>query len=289
MYTLFFDTDCDITPAIAKYYHAKLISMPYAVNGEEVFPYVDFETFDAHAFMDSLRKGALPTTSALPPAVYVNYFEPELEKGNDILYVHFSRAMSATFQNVDAAIKELLEKFPDRRIELIDTKGITLGSYAICKQLGELYLEGKTIEEMKTLSSEIVDKTAFYFFADNLKFFARSGRVSGFSAFMGGMIGIKPIINIDDAGKMVSVNKAIGRKAALEKIMNYVIELQDDIKNYPVVIAHGDAPHLVETFSKMLRDRFGYDLNIEVIDINPTAGSHCGPDTLGVTFHAKHR
>ena len=197
--------------------------------------------------------------------------------------------MSATFQNVDAAIKELLEKYPDRRIELIDTKGITLGSYAICKQLGELYLEGKTIEEMKTLSSEIVDKTAFYFFADNLKFFARSGRVSGFSAFMGGMIGIKPIINIDDAGKMVSVNKAIGRKAALEKIMNYVIELQDDIKNYPVVIAHGDAPHLVETFSKMLRDRFGYDLNIEVIDINPTAGSHCGPDTLGVTFHAKHR
>ena len=289
MYTLFFDTDCDITPAIAKYYHAKLISMPYAVNGEEVFPYVDFETFDAHAFMNSLRKGALPTTSALPPAVYVNYFEPELEKGNDILYVHFSRAMSATFQNVDAAIKELLEKYPDRRIELIDTKGITLGSYAICKQLGELYLEGKTIEEMKTLSSEIVDKTAFYFFADNLKFFARSGRVSGFSAFMGGMIGIKPIINIDDAGKMVSVNKAIGRKAALEKIMNYVIELQDDIKNYPVVIAHGDAPHLVETFSKMLRDRFGYDLNIEVIDINPTAGSHCGPDTLGVTFHAKHR
>ena len=289
MYTLFFDTDCDITPAIAKYYHAKLISMPYAVNGEEVFPYVDFETFDAHAFMDSLRKGALPTTSALPPAVYVNYFEPELEKGNDILYVHFSRAMSATFQNVDAAIKELLEKYPDRRIELIDTKGITLGIYAICKQLGELYLEGKTIEEMKTLSSEIVDKTAFYFFADNLKFFARSGRVSGFSAFMGGMIGIKPIINIDDAGKMVSVNKAIGRKAALEKIMNYVIELQDDIKNYPVVIAHGDAPHLVETFSKMLRDRFGYDLNIEVIDINPTAGSHCGPDTLGVTFHAKHR
>ena len=289
MYTLFFDTDCDITPEVAKHYGAKLISMPYAVNGEEIFPYVDFETFDAHAFMDSLRKGALPTTSALPPAVYVHYFEPELAKGNDVLYIHFSRAMSATFQNVDAAIQELKEKYPDRRVELIDTKGITLGSYSICKQLGDLYLEGKSIEEMRQLSTDIVNKTAFYFFADNLKFFARSGRVSGFSAFMGGMIGIKPIINIDDEGKMVSVNKAVGRKAALDKIMNYVIELEDDIKNYPVVIAHGDAMHLVESFSKMLKARFGEDLKIEVIDINPTAGSHCGPDTLGVTFHAKHR
>ena len=289
MYTLFFDSDCDITPSIATEFGAKLISMPYMVNGEEIFPYVDFDKYDAHAFMDMLRGGTIPTTSALPAEEYRKYFEPELENGNDVLYIHFSRVMSASFANADEIIKELLEKYPGRRIELIDTKGITLGSYSICKQLGKLYKEGKSIDEIRDYADEIVDRTGFYFFADNLKFFARSGRVSGFSAFMGGMIGIKPIIRINSEGKMETVDKALGRKKALQKILNYVIELEDNIKNYPVVIAHGDAMYLVEEFTKMLKDQFGDDLKIEVIDINPTAGSHCGPDTLGVTFHAIHR
>lgn len=289
MYTLFFDSDCDITPSIAAEFGAKLISMPYMVNGEEIFPYVDFDKYDAHAFMDMLRGGIIPTTSALPAEEYRKYFEPELENGNDVLYIHFSRVMSASFANADEIIKELLEKYPGRRIELIDTKGITLGSYSICKQLGKLYKEGKSIDEIRDYADEIVDRTGFYFFADNLKFFARSGRVSGFSAFMGGMIGIKPIIRINSEGKMETVDKALGRKKALQKILNYVIELEDNIKNYPVVIAHGDAMYLVEEFTKMLKDQFGDDLKIEVIDINPTAGSHCGPDTLGVTFHAIHR
>ena len=289
MYTLFFDSDCDITPSIAAEFGAKLISMPYMVNGEEIFPYVDFDKYDSHAFMDMLRGGIIPTTSALPAEEYRKYFEPELENGNDVLYIHFSRVMSASFANADEIIKELLEKYPGRRIELIDTKGITLGSYSICKQLGKLYKEGKSIDEIRDYADEIVDRTGFYFFADNLKFFARSGRVSGFSAFMGGMIGIKPIIRINSEGKMETVDKALGRKKALQKILNYVIELEDNIKNYPVVIAHGDAMYLVEEFTKMLKDQFGDDLKIEVIDINPTAGSHCGPDTLGVTFHAIHR
>lgn len=289
MYTLFFDTDCDITPAIAERFHAKLISMPYAINGEEIFPYVDFKEYDAKAFFSELRRGTLPTTSALPEESYRQYFEPELKAGRDILYIHFSRVMSASFANLDKAVAKLLEKYPGRRVELIDTKGITLGSYSLCLQMGELYNQGKSIDEIKKWAETNVDKTAFYFFADNLKFFGKSGRVSGFAAFMGGMIGIKPIIYINEEGKMVSIDKAIGRKKALEKILNYVKELQEDIKSYPVIIAHGDAMPLVEEFSKMLKAEFGEDLDIIVEDINPTAGSHCGPDTLGVTFHAKHR
>ena len=289
MYTLFFDTDCDVTPKIAKEFGAKLISMPYCIDGEEIFPYVDFEEYNAKEFFQTLRKGVIPTTSALSEEEYRKYFEPEFEAGRDILYIHFSRAMSVTFQNVDACAKKLLEKYPGRRFEMIDTKGITLGSFSLCLQMGKLYKEGKSIDEIKKWAEENVDKTAFYFFADNLKFFGKSGRVSGFSAFMGGVIGIKPIIYISSEGKMVSLDKAVGRKKALEKILQYVIDLEDDIKSYPVIIAHGDAMPLVEEFSKMLKNQFGEDLNIIVEDINPTAGSHCGPDTLGVTFHAKHR
>ncbi len=289
MYTLFFDTDCDITPEIAKEFNAKLISMPYEMDGKEIYPYVSFEKYDAHAFFDKLRQGTLPTTSALSPEDYRAYFEPEFEKGNDILYIHFSGAMSATFNSIRLLMDELKDKYPERRFEMIDTKGITLGSFSLCLQMGKLYKEGKSIDEIKKWADENVDKTAFYFFADNLKFFGKSGRVSGFTAFMGGLIGIKPIIYINEEGKMVSIGKAKGRKAALRKILDYVIELEDHIKDYPVIIAHGDAMYLVDEFVKMLKEHFGEDLNIIVEDINPTAGAHCGPDTLGVTFHAKHR
>ena len=151
MYTLFFDTDCDITPSIAKEYGAKLISMPYEINGKEIRPYVDFDEFDDTAFYNELReivaKGKkLPSTSALSPIDYRNYFEPEFKEGKDVLYVHFSAAMSATFNALRLAKEELEKEYPGRKIHLIDTKGITLGSYAICKQIGQLYKDGKTDE-----------------------------------------------------------------------------------------------------------------------------------------------
>ena len=289
MYTLFFDSDCDITPEVAAKYGAKLISMPYVVDGEQIYPYVDFEKFDEKAFYSMLRKGVLPTTCALSSEDYRKYFEPELEKGNDILYVHFSRAMTVSFQAADACIEELLKKYPGRRIELIETKGITIMGYQISIQVGELVKEGRSIDEIKEWAKENVDKNAVYFYADNLKFFARSGRVSGFAAFMGGMIGIKPIIYMSSEGKMVSFDKAVGRKKALERVLNCVIQLEDHIKDYPVIIGHCDAPELVEECSRMLKNQFGDDLKIEVVNVNPTAGSHCGPDTVGVSFHSIRR
>ena len=289
MYTLFFDTDCDITPAIAKEYGAKLISMPYEVNGKEYHPYVDYEVYDAHELNEQMRKGILPSTSALSPEDYKAYFEPEFKAGRDILYVHFSAVMSATFNSLRLAMEDLKAKYPERKLDMIDTKGITLGSLSLCMSMGQLYKEGKSVEEIKKWAKDNVDKQAFYFFADNLKFFAKSGRVGGFAAFMGGLIGIKPIIYIGEDGKMTSIGKAKGRKNALQKILEYVIALEDHIKDYPVIIAHGDAMYLVDEFIPMLKKQFGDDLNIMVEDVNPTAVCHCGPDTLGVTFHAKHR
>ena len=289
MYTLFFDSDCDVTPKDCEKYHAKLISMPYMVDGEIIFPYVDFKEYDAHKFFDMLRSGVLPTTAALSEEEYRAYFEPELEKGNDILYVHFSRVMSVTFEACDKMVAKLKEKYPERRIELIDTKAISLGGYTMAIQIGELYIQGKSIDEIKAWADENISKNAFYFFADNLKFFAKSGRVTGFAAFMGGMIGIKPIIYIGDEGKMVSIDKAIGRKKVLERLIQYMVDLGDDVANHPIIIAHGDVMFLVDELIAKIKERFGDNLDIRVIDINPTAGSHCGPDSLGVTFHAIHR
>ena len=289
MYTLFTDTDCDITPEIAEHYGYKLISMPYTIEGEQVFPYVSFKEFNYKEFYNRLRRGVIPTTSALSPVEYINYFEPEFKAGRDILYVHFSAAMTATFNSMRLALEELAEKYPDRKLYQIDTKGITLGSYSICLSIGELYKKGASIEEIQAWADKEIDKTAFYFYADDLKFFGKSGRVSGFAAFFGNIIGLKPIIFIDTDGKMKTKDKCRGRKQALQKLLQYVIDLQDDIKNHRVVIAHTDALPIAEEFGKMMKDYFGQDLEIEYEVVNPTAGSHCGPNAMGVTFHAKHR
>ena len=148
MYTLFTDTDTDITPEIAKRYGYKLISMPYTIEGQEVYPYVDFDKFDYHAFYNRLRKGVIPTTSALSPVNYIDYFEPEFKKGLDVLYVHFSAAMSGTFNALRLALEELKEKYPERKLYEIDTKGITIESYIVTKAAVELFLAGKPVEEI---------------------------------------------------------------------------------------------------------------------------------------------
>ena len=289
MLTLFTDTDTDITPEVAKESGYRLISMPYAVDAKTIYPYEDYDVFDSHAFYQSLRDGVLPTTGGISAERYRNYFLPEFEKGNDILYVHFSAAMTVTFRAMDEAVQELLKEFPERKFYAIDTKGITIVSYNLVRTIGDLYLAGKTAEELVEWAKTEVDHYAQYFFADDLKFFKRSGRVSGISATMGTLLGIRPIICMNDEGKMVSIGKERGRANAMDRLVKVVEELGDDIKAHHFIIGHTDAPELAAELKDMLHARFGDDLNIEIVVTNPTAGSHCGPNGVGVSFHAKSR
>lgn len=289
MYQLFTDTDTDITPEIAKKYGYKLISMPYTLKGEDVYPYVDFEEFDYGTFYDTLRDGELPKTFALSPQKYIEYFEPTLKEGNDILYVHFSAAMSGTFNAMNLAWQELKEKYPNRNLYTVDTKGITICSYNIVREIGDMAKNGATVDEIIAWAKKEVDKFAVYFFADDLKFFGRSGRVSGIAATMGGMLGIRPIINMNSDGIMGSVSKAKGRRGAMKAILEYVNTLQEDIKEHRVIIGHADAYDLALELERKLKETYGEDLKTEIVVVNPTAGSHCGPDTVGVCFHAIHR
>ena len=289
MLVLFTDTDTDLTPAEAKEFGYKLISMPYSIDGVTTYPYVDFEEFDAHAFYDTLRAGALPTTSAISEEQYRRYFEPVFADGDDILYVHFSRAMTATFDAMDKAVAELKKQYPERSFYTIDTKGITTISLNIVKEVGDMYKAGKSVEEILDWAKEEVDHFAMYFFADDLKFFKRSGRVGGIAGTMGTLLGIRPIIHMSAEGKMVSVGKEKGRQKAIDRLISYVEELGDDVKGHRVIIGNTDAPEIVEQITAALTEKFGSDLRIEIDNVNPTAGSHCGPDGVGICFHAKHR
>lgn len=289
MFKIYTDTDTDLTPVEAKYYGYKLISMPYIIDGKEIKPYEDFIEFDSKGFYDELRKGVLPKTCALSPMAYKEYFEEDLANGYDILYVHFSKNMSGTFNAMQIAVDELKLEYPDRNVYTIDTKGITILSNIIVKEIGDLYLKGKDIDEILDWAEDNVDHFATYFFADTLKFFALSGRISNFSGLFGNLIGIKPIIYMDPNGQMTNLCKVKGKKNAFEKLLEYFDELVLDIHEHRIIIGHTDAIETAKILGNMIQEKYGNNLNIEYVVVNPTAGSHCGPDTIGIAFYAKHK
>ena len=289
-YVLFTDSDCDMTPEIAREYGYKtIISMPYSIDGKTTRPYEDFEKFEAKPFYDQLRNGVLPNTSAIGVTQYIDYFEKEFAAGNDILYVHFSGAMSMTFGNMEQALKDLKKKYPERTLHQIDTRGITTISLAICIEVGKMYKAGKSVEEILKWAETGVDSFAMYFFADDLKFFKHSGRVSGLTATMGSILGIRPLIYMSKEGKMESYGTARGRRRAIEAVVGKVVELGDDPAKHTIYIGHTDAEDLVQESIAALKEKLGDNLDIMLVPVNPTAGSHCGPDAMGICFRAKHR
>ena len=290
MLKIFTDTDTDITPNIAKEYGIRLISMPYIEDEVIKYPFKDSDEFDYKSFYSSLRVvEKIPTTCALSPEEYIQYFEEEFKNGNDILYIHFSSVMTATFDYMKQAIDELLEKYPERKFYTIDTKAITMGSYNIVKAILDYYKENNNIEEVMQFAKNEVEHYATYFFADDLKFFKKSGRVSGIAATMGSILGIKPIIHIDQEGYMKNIGKEKGRRKALNKLVDYVLTLGEDVKSHRIVIGHTDTLDLAKEVEVILKEKLGADLKIEYVLVNPVCGCHCGPNGVGISFYAKHR
>lgn len=288
-YQLYVDSDCDITLDEAKAVGAKFISMPYIEDDKEIYPYETWEEFDSHAFYQKLREGKMVSTCAISPEVYKAKFRETFKEGRDILYAHFSTIMSATFNAMRLALEDLKEEFPDRSFYEIDAKGITIGARSLVLDIMNLYREGKEIEELIAYAEREVQHYAVYFFADNLKFFKRSGRVTGFKALMGDLVGVKPIIYMDSEGKMVNIGRAKGRLNALSALLTYVENLQENLKDHNIVIAHTDNEELAHKLGEMVINKFGHDVTITYNIVNPTAGAHCGPDTIGISFHSIHR
>lgn len=290
MYVLYTDSDCDITPESAKRLGYKtIISMPFSIDGENYYPYKDMADFDLQSFYKKLYDGVMPKTSSINVEEYKEYFEKEFAQGNDIFYIHFSEAMSMTFQNMRQAYKELKEKYPERKLYEADTKGITIISYALLEEAAAEYKKGLSAEELMKWFNENVDKWAMYLFADNLQFFKRSGRVSGLTATMGTLLGIRPLIWITPEGKMESFGTARGRQKAINTLVDKVVELGDDLENHKIFIGHTMADECVQLTVEALREKLGDKITIEQIVTNPTAGSHCGPNSMGIAFHAKHK
>lgn len=287
MYQLFCDSNCELWYTTVKELGLNVIRMPYFSGGEEHYYDMGEET-DFKAFFDRMKAGETPKTAALNEYAYIEYFEPVLARGEDIYYITFSHQMSATFNSMKAAIATLKEKYPDREIRWKDSKLISMGSGFVTYYGALKYKEGATMSELDAYFDELIDHTTMYFAVDDLTYLYRGGRVSGVSKVIGNMLGIKPILYMNAEGKIVNVDKVKGKRKAMGRLLDAVVQEGEDVTDYKVFVLEAMAMEDANSLAESIREKFpGVEVVIQTI--GPVIGTHCGPGTVGVIFHGKKR
>lgn len=287
-YVFMTDSDSDLPFHYVDELGIEMVYMPYMLDGKE---YLDDlgRNGKQKEYYDNMRAGAAPVTSLLPTAVYLDYFEPHLKNGRDILFLAFSSQLSGTIINVYAAREELLEKYPERKITVVDTLSISSPQTILILRAYDLYAQGKSAEEVAAWVEENKLRVHAWITVEDLKYLRRGGRISAVAATMGTMLDLKPIIVLSKEGKLVSADKVQGRKRALRVIADKVVENIEDAAGQKLFIMHADAPEDAERLASLIRERVPDLKEIEIIFVGPVIGAHCGPGTVAACFLGKER
>lgn len=286
-YVFMTDSDSDLPFQFAKEHSIPVVKMPYYLDGAEYFD-DNGESGVEKNFFDRMRKGASPSTSLLPTAVYLDYFEPIL-KENDLFFIAFSSNMSATIQNVYAAREELLQKYPERKFVVVDTLSISAPMSLLIMQAHALYRNGASMEELESWLMENRLKCHAWLTVDDLVYLKRGGRISNTNYLLGSMLKIKPVLALGKSGKIEPVEKVQGRKKALKMLVEKTAENILDAGNQELVILHGDVEEEANELKEMLLAKIEGLERIRIQMIGPVIGSHTGPGTLAVCFMGRER
>lgn len=287
-YVFMTDSDSDLPFRYVDELDLTMVYMPYILEGKE---YLDDlgRAGKQKEYFDNMRQGAAPVTSLLPTAVYEEYFEPCFQAGRDILFIAFSSQLSSTIQNIYAAREELLAKYPQRKMIVVDTLSISAPQTLLILAAYKQYEQGKPMEEVAAWVEENKARAQAWFTVDDLKYLRRGGRISAVAATLGTALDLKPIIILNKAGKLVSADKVRGRKAALRHIADKTAENILDPEAQTLILMHADAPEDVARLETMIRERVPSLGGIETIYVGPVIGAHCGPGTVASCFMGKER
>lgn len=285
-YVIFTDSACDIDEQKLKSWQVAYCPLSFTIAGEDK----EYSNYDLapHDFYEKMRGGAVAKTSAINTDSFLNYFEPILKEGKDLLYLGFSSGLSTTFNCARMAAEELKEKYPERKIITIDTLCASAGQ-GLLVYLAVLEKEkGGTIEQVAEYVQGLVPNMCHWFTVDDLVYLKRGGRISPTVALVGSVLGIKPILHMDEEGHLISRGKVRGRKAAIAALADKYGELAK--KNAPrkVFLCQADCMDDAQLLVKMLGEKYKVDVDY-IADIGPVIGAHAGPGTLAVFFIGENR
>ena len=286
-YVFMTDSDSDLPYELKVRYDIPVVSMPYTLEGKEYFDDLG-QTLDSKSFFDKMRAGAQPSTSALNETIYLEYFEPVLAEGKDLLFVAFSSQLSGTINAVYAARETLLAKYPERKFMVVDTLSIFGPMTILVLKAHELYRAGKPMEEVAAWLEENKLRAQAWFTVDDLKYLKRGGRISPAVAAIGTMLDLKPILTETLEGKLASADKVRGRRKAMNYIVDKAVENVADQKEAVGIILHADALADAQKLRDMLAARLP-DMELRIENVGPVIGTHAGPGTLAFCFLGKKR
>lgn len=255
-----------------------VIPLKYTIDNET---YTDMEGLSSKEFFEKLRDGKMATTSQINPEEARAQLEPFLKEGKDVLHLGFSSGLSGTYNSMRIAGEELKEEYPEAKIIIIDTLCACLGEGLLLYKALQLKEAGKTIEETAKWVEENKLHICHNVTVDDLFHLHRGGRISKASAVLGSVVQIKPIIHMDENGKLQVIGKERGRKKSLNKVVDMAVEQIKGWDNDIAMITHGDCQEDAEYVAKLVRERLGIE-NILINNIGTVIGSHTGPGVVAV-------
>ena len=284
-YKIITDTCCDYPTEMYSELDLGVVSLSVLYKGVQYSEYTEQWLKD---LFDGLRHGETASTSAVNPEGWANVIEPVLQDGKDALVLTFTSGMSTTYQSAVIAANELMEKYPERKVNVVDTLCASLGQGLFVWYACQKRDEGLTLEELTAWCEDNKLKLCHWVIADDLMHLKRGGRVSAATAVAGTLLQIKPVIHVNDEGKLISVGKARGRKAAIQTLCNKVGELGIPGANDTIFICHGDCLEDAKTLEAMLKEKYGTK-KVFIYYIGAVIGSHAGPGTMAIFYLGKER
>ena len=281
-YVFMTDSDSDLPFHLKEQYDIPVVYMPYALDGKEYFDDLG-QMLDHKSYYDMMRNGAAPVTSALNEASYIDYFEPILRDGKDLLFVAFSSKLSCTLQAVYSAREKLLEQYPDRKFVVVDTLRISGPQTLLVLKAHEMYRAGKPIEEVAAWLEENKLRAQAYFIVDDLKYLKRGGRISATAATVGTMLDLKPIISEAADGTLTANDKIRGRKKAIAFIVDKMLEYAPDPAESPLIVLNADSIEDAERTKTLVEQKLP-GANVLIENVGPVIGAHAGPGTIALCF-----
>lgn len=265
-----------------------LLPCEYTVNGAPHVYWGDVDSFDAHSFYEGLKRGDVIQTTLLNTQLFISHFEQALEKGLDVIYVSMSSGISGTYNAARIAATELMEKYTDRFIHIVDSLGCGFGSGILAVQAAHLASLGVKAREAAAKIDEQVLKTCQYFTVDDLNFLKKTGRVGGVTAMIGTVLNIKPILFGDHTGHIISCGKVRGRRKAVEALADKYEEKRIRTGEQMVCISHGNCLDDARMLAGLV-EKITPDVSVTICQHEPFSGSHVGPGMLGLFFRGRER
>ena len=281
-YVIVTDSNSETPLSIAKQYDVPYVPMPYVLEDQEYY-YDLGENTDFKSFFNKVREGSIPSTSTYPPSYYVDLLTPFLAEGKDVLFIAFSSQLSAAQSYVHTAKAQLMEVFPERRIEIFDTKSISGGMAVQVHGALKRYHDGATMDEVIAWLETASPRANAWFSVDDLDHLKRGGRISPTVAAIGSLLSIKPVLRINKEGCIVPAEKARGRKKAIRRLAELTIERAQDPESNIMVIMHADCEADAMHLKSLIEEKVKFE-HIYVQYVGPVIGSHAGPDTIGACF-----